>query len=61
MEVKDGAFHLTSVAARPPKSATLPQRRPNENPRLSRIEEVGDPGFEPGTSALSERRSNRLS
>jgi len=23
--------------------------------------EVGDPGFEPGTSALSERRSNRLS
>jgi hypothetical protein len=22
---------------------------------------VGDPGFEPGTSALSERRSNRLS
>jgi hypothetical protein len=22
---------------------------------------VGDPGFEPGTSALSERRSNQLS
>jgi len=22
---------------------------------------VGDPGFEPGASALSERRSNRLS
>jgi len=22
---------------------------------------VGDPGFEPGTSSLSERRSNRLS
>ena len=24
-------------------------------------EEMGDPGFEPGTSALSERRSNQLS
>ncbi len=26
-----------------------------------RSEEVGDPGFEPGTSSLSETRSNRLS
>ena len=26
-----------------------------------RAEEVGDPGFEPGTSSLSETRSNRLS
>jgi len=26
-----------------------------------RPEEVGDPGFEPGTSSLSETRSNRLS
>ncbi len=26
-----------------------------------RTPEVGDPGFEPGTSALSERRSNQLS
>ena len=23
--------------------------------------DMGDPGFEPGTSSLSERRSNRLS
>ena len=29
--------------------------------RLRRRAKVGDPGFEPGTSALSERRSNRLS
>ena len=28
---------------------------------LERAREVGDPGFEPGTSALSERRSNQLS
>jgi hypothetical protein len=27
----------------------------------SQREEMGDPGFEPGTSALSERRSNQLS
>ena len=29
--------------------------------RAVRPEEVGDPGFEPGTSSLSETRSNRLS
>jgi SAM-dependent methyltransferase len=28
---------------------------------IARREEVGDPGFEPGASALSERRSNQLS
>jgi membrane-associated phospholipid phosphatase len=28
---------------------------------FARASEVGDPGFEPGTSALSERRSNQLS
>ena len=28
---------------------------------IRRAESVGDPGFEPGTSALSERRSNQLS
>ena len=27
----------------------------------ARFEEVGDPGLEPGTSSLSEKRSNRLS
>ena len=32
-----------------------------QNPRRSRGFGVGDPGFEPGTSALSERRSNQLS
>jgi len=25
------------------------------------VRRVGDPGFEPGTSSLSEKRSNRLS
>ena len=32
-----------------------------ETPALAGVSEVGDPGFEPGTSALSERRSNQLS
>jgi uncharacterized membrane protein len=30
-------------------------------PAVGACREVGDPGFEPGTSSLSEKRSNRLS
>jgi hypothetical protein len=31
------------------------------NRQLRRLKGMGDPGLEPGASALSERRSNRLS
>ncbi len=42
--------------------ATAAAADPKErNPRLSWGFQMGDPGFEPGTSALSERRSNQLS
>jgi hypothetical protein len=37
-----------------------PSKRSNP-PRLHGIRRVGDPGLEPGTSSLSEKRSNRLS
>ncbi len=32
-----------------------------ETPQLQGTDRVGDPGLEPGTSSLSERRSDRLS
>ena len=32
-----------------------------KEPDLQAVPEVGDPGLEPGTSSLSEKRSNRLS
>jgi integrase len=45
--------------------ATEPARgeiaAPPDSARLLGVERVGDPGLEPGTSSLSERRSNRLS
>jgi hypothetical protein len=34
---------------------------PTETARLSQKQSVGDPGFAPGTSSLSEKRSNQLS
>ncbi len=37
---------------------TAPEASGTENPCISA---VGDPGLEPGTSSLSEKRSNRLS
>ena len=45
--------------ARPPSSARR-LRRPVPS-RTAGRREMGDPGFEPGTSSLSETRSNRLS
>ena len=36
-------------------------RSADEHAAAARTEIVSDPGFEPGTSALSERRSNQLS
>ena len=58
-------------ARRPPRSSARDQGapllcRPTEAPQKrgrarSGLRRVGDPGFEPGTSSLSEKRSNRLS
>ncbi len=36
-------------------------RRSGDRPTPRADVQMGDPGFEPGTSSLSERRSNRLS
>src|ERR1044072_9145614 len=38
-----------------------PRRLRDDKALLERGLEVGDPGLEPGTSSLSEKRSNRLS
>ena len=50
-----GVANITVNTARPVAS---PEKR--ERP-ASRAFFMGDPGFEPGTSSLSEKRSNRLS
>ena len=48
------AWSLLAIAA--PTTAKTPSER---GPRHSPV--MGDPGLEPGTSSLSEKRSNRLS
>jgi hypothetical protein len=40
---------------------TSEERSAAARTEIRRAGEMGDPGFEPGTSALSERRSNQLS
>ncbi len=50
-------FQSDSIAATEPQVAG-PRRR---NLPISTVSPVGDPGLEPGTSSLSEKRSNRLS
>src|SRR4051812_5347792 len=47
---------------RPPRSLTHPERLAHNLIAGDRPHgEMGDPGLEPGTSSLSEKRSNRLS
>jgi hypothetical protein len=61
---RDGPQSEDNFRSRVLKAAV---ERANQNlargtkPRLSRVLSMGDPGFEPGTSSLSEKRSNRLS
>ena len=43
------------------RSRTSEERSAIAPTEIRRADRVGDPGFEPGTSALSERRSNQLS
>jgi hypothetical protein len=43
------------------QSRTSEERSAVARTEIRRAGEMGDPGFEPGTSALSERRSNQLS
>src|SRR3954453_11934361 len=50
--------HITAFL-RPLQTGAAP--RTTEAPRRGASGRVGDPGFEPGTSSLSEKRSNRLS
>jgi hypothetical protein len=56
--------HHTSVA--PCSTVPCPAKRrmvyrPSPDGQKTTVAGVGDPGFEPGTSSLSEKRSNRLS
>ena len=54
--------YVRSADASLPLASALDLARERSRQRmLSCAEGMGDPGFEPGTSALSERRSNQLS
>ena len=53
--------HDANVAVARARSRTSEERTAIAPTEIRRAETVGDPGFEPGTSALSERRSNQLS
>jgi integrase len=61
VEGPDWALLGTDAPEKAPEPGEqLPSKRSNP-PRLHGIRRVGDPGLEPGTSSLSEKRSNRLS
>jgi Phage integrase family len=51
----------TEAQKQPPKCSTRRRSAPSKPADLQPIVAVGDPGFEPGTSSLSEKRSNQLS
>ena len=55
--VREG-FQDASIAPSP--RPTTEPGRPKTSVSVANVE-VGDPGLEPGTSSLSEKRSNRLS
>ena len=53
-----GGGRAEAAAKRPPQGFSATG---NAIRRFPSADKVGDPGLEPGASALSERRSNRLS
>jgi hypothetical protein len=53
---------LVGAAGRQGPPPLQPLQRPDKaRPAAAGLHEMGDPGLEPGTSSLSEKRSNRLS
>ncbi len=52
--IRAAGRYMTAAGSVPPTGALCPFRR-------AVLRRVGDPGLEPGTSSLSEKRSNRLS
>lgn len=61
IEERDRLDRKARVAVARARSQTAEERVAVAPTEIRSAGEMGDPGFEPGTSALSERRSNQLS